>query len=507
MRPILASVIIFTLSFSIYSQVSKQWERHNSYWGMSWGNGVSMVIDSNNTPVALGQQWGWEQTPILHIQKLNPLTGSVTWDISPSYSAGQYIFTDNVNNIYVSGIIKEGFTWKNPFIAKFRPNGTQIFYKTETFTPYSDLYSAYLDSSANSYLLMKYLYWIRIDKYDSAGNGVWTVHYEELNGSNVPGAISIDKNNNDVLFCGMTNIDTTEFISFLRINQTGVITDTAKFLLNSRTGIQFKQLQTDINSNIYLIGTFSDLPAQNKYFFMKITPDMSLVWIQVYPLSSYSPPGKFFLQDDGTIIRNNSTGISKLASSGSNIWNFGTNRIYDIKTGKDNFIYACGTNGSRFYTCKINQGGTAEWEIVEQTSSYSSNILLKLMLDTSLNVYVHGSNTEGGAASGFTTIKYSQLTPILSNETQLPVRSELLQNYPNPFNPNTTISFNLNKRDNVVLAIFDISGKELFRLNQNNLNAGTYQFNWNASNYSSGIYFVKLTAGTYSDTKRIVLLK
>jgi hypothetical protein len=84
----------------------------------------------------------------------------------------------------------------------------------------------------------------------------------------------------------------------------------------------------------------------------------------------------------------------------------------------------------------------------------------------------------------------------------------LSQNYPNPFNPSTTISFTLSSKSVVSLKIFDVLGKEVATLVQDEmLSAGTYSKQWNASVYCSGLYFYRLQAGTYLDTKKLILLR
>ena len=90
---------------------------------------------------------------------------------------------------------------------------------------------------------------------------------------------------------------------------------------------------------------------------------------------------------------------------------------------------------------------------------------------------------------------------------QVPDNYNLKQNYPNPFNPTTSIEFDIPKSENVTLSIYDISGKKISDLINNKLNAGHYQVSWNASAYSSGIYIYKLTTSSYTDTKRMVLVK
>lgn len=83
----------------------------------------------------------------------------------------------------------------------------------------------------------------------------------------------------------------------------------------------------------------------------------------------------------------------------------------------------------------------------------------------------------------------------------------LSQNYPNPFNPNTNINFSLPKADYVTLKIYDILGKEVTTLINEELNAGNYSVNWDASNFSSGVYFYKLSAANNSLIRKMILLK
>jgi len=84
---------------------------------------------------------------------------------------------------------------------------------------------------------------------------------------------------------------------------------------------------------------------------------------------------------------------------------------------------------------------------------------------------------------------------------------ELYQNYPNPFNPTTNIRYQIAKNSFVTLKIYDLLGKEVETLFSGNQNSGTYELNWNAVKYSSGMYFCKITAGEFTDVKKLVLIK
>jgi endo-1,3(4)-beta-glucanase len=91
--------------------------------------------------------------------------------------------------------------------------------------------------------------------------------------------------------------------------------------------------------------------------------------------------------------------------------------------------------------------------------------------------------------------------------SDIPVRYNLYQSYPNPFNPSATIKFDISKNTNVKIVIYDLTGREVATLVNNELKAGTYKAEWNASQYASGAYFYKITAGDFSETKKMILVK
>jgi len=97
----------------------------------------------------------------------------------------------------------------------------------------------------------------------------------------------------------------------------------------------------------------------------------------------------------------------------------------------------------------------------------------------------------------------------LANEVVIgtPKKFTLLQNYPNPFNPSTTINFELPISNFVSLKVYDMMGKEVASLVNENKAAGFYSVKFDASKLSSGIYFYKIQAGDFSATKKLMLVK
>ncbi|MBI5216048.1 MAG: T9SS type A sorting domain-containing protein [Ignavibacteriae bacterium] len=109
--------------------------------------------------------------------------------------------------------------------------------------------------------------------------------------------------------------------------------------------------------------------------------------------------------------------------------------------------------------------------------------------------------------SMFDTIHVFNVTTDVGTSPELPASYRLEQNYPNPFNPMTVIHYQLQAKSNVSLKVFDILGREVATLVDEIQQAGFQSVNWNASNYSSGIYFYRLQAGSFIETKKLVLIR
>jgi len=88
-----------------------------------------------------------------------------------------------------------------------------------------------------------------------------------------------------------------------------------------------------------------------------------------------------------------------------------------------------------------------------------------------------------------------------------PTEYSLTQNYPNPFNPSTTIHFALKERADVRLSVVDIEGREVAVLTQGSHEAGEYLVKFAPENMASGIYFYTLTAGQFTQTRKMVFAK
>jgi hypothetical protein len=130
---------------------------------------------------------------------------------------------------------------------------------------------------------------------------------------------------------------------------------------------------------------------------------------------------------------------------------------------------------------------------------------------TSLGLSSEGTLIEGGAQDnggiGAAWVFIASGIGIQPISSEIPASFSLSQNYPNPFNPNSKIKFQIAKSGDAKLVVFDMLGREVATIVNENLNPGTYEVDFDGSKLSSGVYFYKLTAGSYSETRKMSLIK
>ena len=114
--------------------------------------------------------------------------------------------------------------------------------------------------------------------------------------------------------------------------------------------------------------------------------------------------------------------------------------------------------------------------------------------------------TIGGEGALYKTSNGGSITSIKNSDSKL-ITYNLLQNYPNPFNPSTNIRYLIPAQGFISLKVYDLLGREIETLVNEEKPAGNFKVEFDAKNLSSGIYFYKLQAGDYSSVKKMVLVK
>jgi photosystem II stability/assembly factor-like uncharacterized protein len=208
--------------------------------------------------------------------------------------------------------------------------------------------------------------------------------------------------------------------------------------------------------------------------------------------------------------------------------------ISDILIGNDGYIYAGDLNngvyrsvddgdnwtqvntglGSTYVNCLIQRSGGA---IFSGSSSSVQGVFTSTnsggqwnsfgLQDTSVSDFAIDSHSTIYAATYFGV--YRKLDPTVSVEMypELSSAYSLDQNYPNPFSSSTNISFTLPSASMVKLEVYDMNGRLLSTVVSEKMNAGVYKYQWNAENIPSGIYYYTLHADSFTDSKKLVILK
>ena len=133
--------------------------------------------------------------------------------------------------------------------------------------------------------------------------------------------------------------------------------------------------------------------------------------------------------------------------------------------------------------------------------------LVKLRLNVSNTDSVHYSITDRRSDEMFLGKRGTNRTTIEFRGSNIVTDYALAQNFPNPFNPTTTINYAIPKSGNVTLKVYDILGKEVVTLVNNHQESGRYSLNFDGSKLASGMYIYKLTSGSFSQVRKMMLLK
>ncbi len=171
-----------------------------------------------------------------------------------------------------------------------------------------------------------------------------------------------------------------------------------------------------------------------------------------------------------------------------------------------------------FATIKYNTDGIEQWAVRYNRAPDGDERALGVHTSTGGAVYISGFGNympSSNTPAELITIKYVQsLSDALEISDITPSNYLLQQNYPNPFNPVTKIKYTIPSTPlsfgeglGVRLIVYDVLGNEVATLVNEQKPAGIYEVEFNASQLSSGIYYYKLTAGSFTETKKMLLLK
>jgi hypothetical protein len=173
------------------------------------------------------------------------------------------------------------------------------------------------------------------------------------------------------------------------------------------------------------------------------------------------------------------------------------------------------------YVKKVSSdSGMIDLNILVTTNAYPITLSWELNPENGINYSFINDSGTGKISASLKELKQLTLYNLNDNMIKLsaianernelvfvPLKYDLHQNYPNPFNPVTTITYDIIKHQDVEVAIYDILGRRIKTLVNEQQVPGSYTIKWDASNVASGIYFYQLKTKDYINTKKMLLLK
>jgi hypothetical protein len=164
-------------------------------------------------------------------------------------------------------------------------------------------------------------------------------------------------------------------------------------------------------------------------------------------------------------------------------------------TVNGNNVFA-GTYGNGFY---VSTNNGANWTQRNEGLSLPANVFALCIL----NNYIFA----GTGTYGYRRPLSELIIGIQPISMVIPEQYKLHQNYPNPFNPVTKISFDIAKTGFVSIVVYDALGRKVETLVSQQMNAGSYNMDFNGAELTSGVYFYKMEANGFANVKRMVVLK
>jgi hypothetical protein len=520
-------ILIFVLSHNCYAQVQQEWVRQYSTFPNGWNVPFSIVIDLHNNIYITGYSGSNNYGNHYSTVKYNS-QGVVQWNRIDSLYYGTPCGNalDGVGNLYITGsCYATGGT--DIVTLKYSPEGNllwRVVFRGEG-NNVDEAYDLKVDQSGNAYICgfnspyanAPYRYLTL--KFNSQGVLQWSKYYSGTgNGTNCANSLDIDRFGNSYVTGSTYNLGTFVDYTTIKYSSTGI-----QVWVRDFSGLQSSEdlaraITLDSSLNVYVTGFSGYSSPAYKCTTIKYDNAGTQQWVARFDSSWGVYPIKIVTDNASNIVILCGYGVIKYNPFGQLIWSKHEHPLYDICLDRNCDVYICGFQYIDtlvfLSTAKYSFTGNKLWEQIYLDRNYY-NFQISIQLDSSKNVYVAGSTYETRSNSSpidFTTIKYSQNIGIKPISTDIPGNFSLFQNYPNPFNPTTKIKFDIPSvgtgRDlSVQLAIYDLLGREVATLVNEQLKPGTYEVEWDGTNYPSGVYFYKLTTESFNQTKRMVLIK
>jgi hypothetical protein len=457
------------------------------YIGSGEDKVTSMFADNSFVYVT-----GWSFSPTRDIItiKYDANTGAQQWVrlYNGTGNGGDYGFAitaDAAGNVYVAGRSDVGGAQKYT-ILKYDASGTMsagwpVVYTGGVSTVFDEARALRVDASGAVYVTGRsgpagaedYL----TIKINSSGVIQWVKKYNgTLNGEDFATSMVLDNTETNVFVGGYSFRagGVQDYVVLKYSASTGDSLAAAIYNPNANTDILSAMARDNLN-NIYVTGYSFASGTGFDYATIKYNSNLVQQWV-----ARTTNSGNDFAY---SISVNQSAGI--VVVTGGSV---GSGSAFDYLT----------------VSYDINTGAQ-RWQRRENGSSNGNDYASAVVASDTDKVFVTGSATFTASGISYYTIRYSKVSGIKQISSEIPESFSLYQNYPNPFNPETSIEFDIPENSFVKLSVYDITGRELEILVNENLSPGRYSVLWNAEGYSSGVYFYRILSDGKQFTRKMII--
>jgi len=264
---------------------------------------------------------------------------------------------------------------------------------------------------------------------------------------------------------------------------------------------------TDVNGVLDLVNTTSVWTSSTSYILTGLTPGVTYYW-QVRARLAATP---------ATISPWSSVATFTTAAGASAVVPLvgspNYNQSIDQNTAVLSWIIPTQSSSPLTYTVQYSNKPDMSDAVTVNNVSKPEYQLNGLILNKTYYWRVSSKNTNGSSSySSIGVFKSGGVTDVSKEQLVLPTAFELSQNYPNPFNPTTKITYALPQNSYVSIKVYDMLGREVRSLVNNEMLAGNHSVDWNGENNSgfkvaSGTYVYRITAGSFVAVKKMILIK
>ncbi|MBK8983610.1 MAG: T9SS type A sorting domain-containing protein [Ignavibacteria bacterium] len=547
----IVTMLIFQ-NTTLFSQVQPEWHnRFNSAWGLTdFGRKLRISVDGN---IYIGGHSFDEgnSTAVTTLIKYDQ-SGNTIWQEHSQPGVFDYIediVLDSKENLYSVGDYWNGNDF-DVLVTKHDRGGNLLWRSTFNGGYWDRARKIDIDSEGSVYICghtwyQPEFYNILLVKFDSAGQYIWNRTYtSEGQHSDFGHTLKIDQSN-FIYVSGYTMQDHV----LLKYSSNGDTLWQKSFNTNKEwMDIEQSHMELDNQNNIIICGNFYSQASQEDILVLKYDHIGNLLWNKkwnsqgnnrdmvsfqastdnaiatdqngnIFVSGTMENPGISFGEDIVT-LKYNPEGVLQwqhIYDGPANDWD----NPLSVTVDRFGDVYVCGFTveivnslvPEDYLTFKLNGNtGTLLWKEIFNGIGNFSDRAYSIGVDEDLNVYVTGITSNDNSISSsnrdIITIKYSQTIVGITANSEIPGTFQLHQNFPNPFNPQTTIAFDIAKETRVTLKVYDLIGREVSTLINENMKPGNYSVKFDGRNLPSGLYISKLTTlEGIAITRRMMLLK